>query len=588
MTTNEPVYTVIDEFKESLLDFTRTLKAVKAQHSLKNHHAKFKNHLRKKLSETHEKKCSQIINPACQETFTVRNFELLPLIYSYYNTGLALKVPLTLCLSPKHNFLVKYKKTMNILKGKNILMKFFKSLKIIPGYPVCIFKSFENKNKFFMSLESVKVALKSENAEYGYYQEFIKPTGGKASIMISHAKNSCYSKNYLVHNNDFIPKSSEIVEDWDLLQISPTPNENLPQYLKEELDRIKKIRVSRSNIERQSSVSSMLRLERLYFSKNTNSTLKHLQSKKTFESNAVNYENLFIVNPKNVKCLSPYEIKIPIQEVEVMNQTLFSFLSHEYKKKYKKDLEELHIIYIKDQDRGWYFVKIDSLKFYQQKKPKAINKSVIIKSRITPASELEEIHLPSQTTTSQSIESSFSTSIINNPKIRIRQFSTIKAKSCFQPSSSETNLLGQKKIKLIIDRAALKYDILTKASKMCSEDMMKFEKKYGSPSIWAPTAVKIHKNLVKSPLQPLFVGFNREKLKNYETSIERLLCCKIDMQYKREMHLFHKGFKISNLDYDLYREIFTRCIRKVVKDQSDFEMIMINFDSLREFIVEID
>lgn len=313
-----------------------------------------------------------------------------------------------------------------------------------------------------------------------------------------------------------------------------------------------------------------------------------MQSKKTFESNVNNYEKKFIVNPKNAKCLSPYEIKIPIQEVETMNQILFSFLSHEYKKKHKRDLEELHIIYIKDQDRGWHFVKIDSLRFHQLQKPKAVNRSLIVKSRITPASEIEEIHLPSQNTTSQSSESSFSTVVMKNPQIRIRQFSAIKAKSCFQPPSNETGFLGQKKIKLIIDMAALKYDILTKASKMCPEDMLKFEMKYGSPSVWAPTAVKIHKNLVKSPLQPLFAGFNREKLKNYETSIERLLCCKIDMQYKKEMHLFHKGFKISNLDYDLYREIFTRCIKKIVKDQSDFEMIMINFDSLREFIVEID
>lgn len=118
--------------------------------------------------------------------------------------------------------------------------------------------------------------------------------------------------------------------------------------------------------------------------------------------------------------------------------------------------------------------------------------------------------------------------------------------------------------------------------------MQKLELKYGAVEFWAPAAVKIHKNLVKSPLQPFFIGFNREKLKRYERSIEKILCCKVDHQYKKEMQIFHKGFSISNADYDLYRKIFSRCVKKIVKDEKDFELVMINFDSLREFIVEIE
>lgn len=84
---------------------------------------------------------------------------------------------------------------------------------------------------------------------YLYYiiQEFIRPTGGKASILITHAKSNSHNKHYLVHNNDSVPKSSETIEDWDISRISRNPDTiNLPLYLKEEIERTKKVKFLKS------------------------------------------------------------------------------------------------------------------------------------------------------------------------------------------------------------------------------------------------------------------------------------------------------------------------------------------------------
>lgn len=390
-----------------------------------------------------------------------------------------------------------------------------------------------------------------------------------------------------MHNNDSVPKSSETIEDWDISRISRNPDTiNLPLYLKEEIERTKKVKFLKS--EPKSTHGSMQRFERFLYSNTTANTHKSFQSKKSSDSHLISPEKSYIVNPRNAKFLSPYLVKIALPEIEIMTQAIFPFLSQEYKKRHKKDVEEIHLIYIKDQDRGWYFLKVDSIEFLNPKKIKELNKSNLLKSKTPPVCGIEELHLPLQTTLSNCVESNFNLSTLNKPKIRVRFCSNIKAKSSFHPASNTANVLEQNKIKLIIDRAALKYDIFTKTSKICHKDMQKLEQKYGAVEVWAPAAVKIHKNLVKSPLQHFFIAFNREKLKRYERSIEKILCCKVDHQYKKEMQIFHKGFSISNADYDLHRKIFSRCVKKIVKDEKDFELVMINFDSLREFIVEIE
>lgn len=174
METSQLIGSIIDEFKESLLDYTRTLKAVKSQQSLKNYHANFMKQLRKKVHESQEKHCNQMINSSTSSKFSIKNSELLPVLCEMPHVEMKLKIPVTLCVNAKQNFLVKFNKKLRFLTGKMIEKKFLKKLKVYPGYPVCIFKSFERFNRFFLTVDSVKTALLGENREHGYYQELNK------------------------------------------------------------------------------------------------------------------------------------------------------------------------------------------------------------------------------------------------------------------------------------------------------------------------------------------------------------------------------------------------------------------------------
>lgn len=82
-----------------------------------------------------------------------------------------------------------------------------------------------------------------------------------------------------MHNNDSVPKSSETIEDWDISRISRNPDTiNLPLYLKEEIERTKKVKFL--NSEPKSTHGSMQRFERFLYSNTTANTHKAFSQKK--------------------------------------------------------------------------------------------------------------------------------------------------------------------------------------------------------------------------------------------------------------------------------------------------------------------
>ncbi|OMJ67416.1 hypothetical protein SteCoe_35439 [Stentor coeruleus] len=332
------------------------------------------------------------------------------------------------------------------------------------------------------------------------------------------------------------------------------------------------------NNERQSVLQSLNSIKK---------THKQYQIKVCDESNTQAFENIYVVRSENAKCLMPYSIKFPIAEIESMNKSLFTLLYHEYIKKHHKAINELYLVYIKDQYRGWLFLKVKALKFEKPTKLDPLPERNLTLS-VSPKHIKSNPNLKLNGSYNQPLEDTLSPITSSKSPIKIRHFSNIKARNAFQQAQAENNVVQQSTFKLLIDQAALKYDIATKGTKLCPYDISQFQEKYGCHEIWASTASKIHKNIIKSNLRPFFQNFTSAKLKGYQESIQKLLSCNIDKKFKEELKNAHKGFSISSQDYEDYRGIFLGTLKKVTKDEDFIRFIMLNFDCLREYIVEVE
>ncbi|OMJ90922.1 hypothetical protein SteCoe_6585 [Stentor coeruleus] len=620
MSSNQQTSISYAELIESLHDYTRTVNILKSQQCLKNYHSKFRKHLQQKLSKCQEKYCTKISNYIPSSLFAVRNFQIFPLLLSYHKLASDLKIPSTLYVTQKQAYLFTYKTKLVISSGYEVIDKFINILRFSSGFPICSFKPLDGKIIFIMSLEKLRNMLISPEKEIGYYQEFIKPLGKKASILITHSKKNSYNKYYLVHKADFPEKT--ITSSVDINHSSPskiTTELNIPLYLKEQMDIAKRAHINkRLTHERHRSEHFMPKLENINGMKSCTNLIQRL--KPNTDERFKRPEELYVINPQDTKCLIPYQIKVSIPEVNAMIQKLYLIFSHKFAKNYNKSIDELQLIFIKDTEKGWLLLKIEAVKLnepfeYQEDSESLAMNETSFKTEMDESRfHLNESRLPLYTTIVP-LEESFEKSILPHNKIRIRHFSSIIAKNIQEKEmiqcskvvdSSALNLkiskkrnrvtdnikdftvFPNKKYELLINEAALNYDVYTKAHKLCQDDICKFSQKYGAQEVWTTAAVKIHKSLLKSPLCNFFSNFNSEKFKNYAKSIERILCLKVNSKYKKEMQDFHKGFSISNHDYDMYRNIFAENIKKIVRDSNDFEIIMMNFDVLRKFIVEIE
>lgn len=577
----------IEEFRESLQNYTQAIKKAKSQNSLKNYHSRFVEFQKNKFNQRQEVFLRKILNPSSSSPIPVNNYELFLLLYSSRELGNTVKIPMTLCITENQAFLVKYSKQLKIVTGDEIIEKFYMSLKGIEGFPVCIFKSLDGKLRFFNSVNCVKNELLGSK-EKGYYQEFIIPFGNKASVLIAVAKKNKYNKYFLVHNSGQAAKQDDDNTDYLLGERKKTNQKfSVPGYLKEELEKAKRVlKKKKSLLERQGTINNE-KLEMLQSINSIKKAHKQYQIKVTDESNAQAFENIYVVRSENAKCLMPYSIKFPIAEIETMNRSLFTLLYHEYTKKHHKTINELHIVYIKDQYRGWLFLKVKAVKFVEITKLEPLPEKNLTLS-LSPKHIRSNPNIKLSDSYNQPLEDTLSPIASSKSPIKIRQFSNIKARNAFQQAQTENDVVRQSTFKLLIDQAALKYDIFTKGTKLCPYDISQFQEKYGCTEIWASTASKIHKNIIKSNLRPFFQNFTSAKLKGYQESIQKLLSCHVDNKFKEELRNAHRGFSISSQDYEDYRGIFLGTLKKITKDEDFIRFIMLNFDCLREYIVEVE
>lgn len=616
MSNSQPPNTSYAELIESLHDYTRTVNIFKSKQSLKNYHSKFRQQLQQKLSKCQEKLCTKISNHIPSSLFAVRNFQIFPLLVSYHKIASDLKIPTTLYITQKQVYLFSSENKFTIYSGPEAIIRFLNSIQFYSDYPICCYKPFNGKISFVMTLEKLRSMLLSNNRELGYYQQFIRPCGGKASIMVTHSRKNCYSKCYILHKAECYMKN-----DTSSLDLGPTkPSKGLsetkiPLYLKEHIELVKNANFTVLNrkltTEHYGSDHLQVKIDKINVTKSCTNLIQRLKPK--LEKTIKNPEELYIINPQNTKCLTPYTVKVAIPEVEAMIRKIFQILSNKFAKNCSKSIDELQLIFIKDPEKGWLFLKVEAIKLDQPFEYQEDNEITNI-CESSFKTEMDESKFTFNTSVIADVESPKQVEVPEK-QIRIRRFSSIRAKNLKENDLGQSldaingsllrkrdekrkkpridegksfTVIQNRKYELLINEAALNYDIYTKAQKLCQKDICKFAQKYGAKEIWTKAAVKIHKSLLKSPLGGFFSNFNREKFKSYSTSIEKILCCKVDSKYKKEMHDFHKGFSISNQDYDSYRVLFLKNIKKIVQDPKDLEIIMMNFDMLRKYIVEIE
>ncbi|OMJ78727.1 hypothetical protein SteCoe_21405 [Stentor coeruleus] len=614
MSNSQPPNTSYAELIESLHDYTRTVNIFKSKQSLKNYHSKFRQQLQQKLSKCQEKLCTKICNHIPSSLFAVRNFQIFPLLLSYHKLASDLKIPTTLYITEDKVNLFSFENKLTIYSGPEAIVRFLNTIQFYSDYPICCYKPVNGKISFIMTLEKLRSMLLTNNREKGYYQQFVRPCGGKASIMVAHSRKNFYSKYYVLHKAEFNMKNDMSSSDLGSTKISKGSIETkIPLYLKEHIELAKNTNFSMLNrkhtIEHRGSEYLQSKTNKLNSTKSCTNLIQRLKPKliKTIKSP----EELYIINPQNTKCLTPYTVKVSIPEVEAMIRKIFQILSNKFAKNCGKSIDELQLIFIKDPEKGWFFLKVEAIKLDQPFDYQEDNELTNI-CESSFKTEMDESKFLFNTSVIADVESPKQVEVPEK-QIRIRRFSSIRAKNFKENDMGESldaidfarkrdekrkksridegksfTVIQNRKYELLINEAVLNYDIYTKAQKLCQKDICKFAQKYGAKEVWTEAAVKIHKSLLKSPLGKFFSNFNREKFISYSKSIEKILCCKIDSKYKKEMHLFHKGFAISNQDYDSYRVLFLKNIKKIVQDPKDLEIIMMNFDMLRKYIVEIE
>lgn len=355
----------VNDFKNALNNYTTTIKKAKSKESLTNYQSKYREYLKRRVSTSLEKRCKKVSNFIDQDHNTEIDYKYFPFLYKNRHLKLQIKVPTTLYISKNLRFLVMFKDYLNFATGPEATQKFIDSIVTNEGFPICVFNSFGRGIMFFSDIESVIEFINDNENLEGYFQHFIKPCAKNPGILLTNSKKNGFNKHYLLHKNLEVEKSRPVKEIQIqnplicYLQKIMTNATSIPKYKDDENASLTNDSSIISVIEEKKGIKSTSFFKGLV--KNVNN---YRQSRPICINTQEKYKK-YIISSNDFKNLSYYSMKTYLPDVEKMTCILFTMLFKEYKVKYNKDVDEIQLIYIKDQNQGWLLLKVKAIKCLQ-------------------------------------------------------------------------------------------------------------------------------------------------------------------------------------------------------------------------------
>ena len=348
-----------EELKLAINEYKAAIKKAKSFQSLNNYHKKFLENLKERVHKCTEKKYAKIYKLTQPNLFTIETFQIFPLLYENRLHELSYNIPSTLYKDDSYNFLLETDRKLVFTTGNEINQCFLKSLPILSNKPICVFKSFDGKTVLFDDIASIQNFMNENSKTNGIYQHFLMPKGNTVSILLSHATKNSFNKYFILKNTIEIPKlkkhklgtNNSIINIAKSVKIFPKYNKrvicelkrpNGKRFLSFELPEIEpKEKIIKENSPKEKKFSSLI--ERIQY-KETNAN----SPKNSCCLTPKDKLDCYLVNTRNPNLANPYQIKVPIPELEKMTKSIYFLVTSHIRKKLHKNIEEITLMFIKN------------------------------------------------------------------------------------------------------------------------------------------------------------------------------------------------------------------------------------------------
>ncbi|OMJ80097.1 hypothetical protein SteCoe_19745 [Stentor coeruleus] len=590
----------ISELKEVIKDYKNVINQAKSLQSLKKCYQSFKKHQQIRAKKIREKICCNISNVIKPNLKTIDNFEFFPMLITNKQTKIPIRIPCTLYCTGSSFHLILYEKHIEIHTGSDATSKFLSTLPSISCMPICLFKPYDGKIKLFCNLSSLKNFIKDHPSTKGYYQHFILPNGHNASILVVHAKLNSYLNSYIIKNTLEIPKRDFMFQEKKKSLITnPECDKVLAGYLQSTMSKYEPIS---GTLRRQLTFefpaldsSSAAKLDYPPQIKNNKKYRNLIQRIKAIDHYRSTYgastpkfpqdlNDIYLVNLRKINALSAYTLKAVIPIIEQMSNILYFLIAKKIRKDYFREPEEMSFIFIRDQEKGWNFLRVDRIQCLNPFEYEETEINTQIHER-THSILLQDLSVLLNASFLAKIEKKSESSESEEKNIKIRSISHIKAKSCFQNFNDKKLINLDEKVTKYINKAAYNFDRLKYKARIAKGDGLAIDKKYSALEFWKEFSIKVQKDIIKSDISRYFVGFTNEKFYNVSRYFYKVFCSDIDCKAKKRIKDVHKDMMISFKDFDVMKKIYLFALDGFGIEDEDIKFISMSFESLRCIIV---
>lgn len=580
-----------DELKSVMQDYTTTLNQAKSHLRLHNYHKRFREQLEEKINKSREKQCKKISNPVQPGLGSFNYFDMFPLLYQTRSHLHSLQMPTTLYIGSNLQFLIERGESLNFITGPDLTERFYSSFPGVSNVPICLFKPNIGKISFFFSLGSLQDFYSENKSIPGCYQSFIQPIGGCPSVLLAHMKKSGLPKAYMIKN---VPEPAKRhVKNSLSVQASLQSDEKSPlsAYMQKIIHSIKPPKV----IERKNtfefpddSLTSFAEEETSIVSENKYKFRSFAKRATSKEGKEDFQTHKYLVNTRNIKSISPCQVKTEIPEITQMSKLLFGMISANLKKNEGKEVEEIGLVFIRDTDRMWNFLKVKTIlyvKTHQYRQVKMQNSSYFSETQFDK--RMSKTHAPINLHDITDIE--ITPEIVEKPKnvIKIRSLSDIKVNS-FMRKQKKKESLKPLNISESLDNVVFNYDAMMTKLRFKTNNNKSFSQKYNARTFWKTLSIQIHKKIIASTLGKFFSKSSSERFSLISQAMLRVFDSDITLKFKQALRQVHQGLNISKGDFEDYKKIFLDSLKDFEIEAKDLEIISDNFASLRNVIVQIN
>lgn len=590
----------ISELKEAVKDYKDAIKQARSLQSLKKCYQSFKKHQQVRAKKIREKICCNISNVIKPNLKTIDNFLFFPMLITLKQTKIPLRIPDTLYCTGENFHLIISEKNIEIQTGSDAVSKFLSSLPSISCMPIALFKPCDGKIKLFCNLSSLKTFIRDHSLVKGYYQHFILPTGHNASILVVHAKLNSYLNSYIIKNTLEIPKRDLMfLEKKKSLITNPECDKILAVYLQGTLSKHELISGA---IKRQltfefptldsSSAANLDYPPQITNNKKYRNLIQRIKAidhyRNTYGASTPKFpqdlNEVYLVNLRKLNVLSAYTLKAVIPIIERMSNILYFLIAKQIRKDYFREPEEMSFIFIRDQEKGWNFLRVDRIQCSNPFEYEETEVNNLMHDR-THSLLVQDLSVLLNASFLANIENKSESSESEDKIIKIRNISHLKARSCFQNTNTEKPLNLDEKVAKHINKAAYSFDTLKYKARIAKGGGLAMDKKYSASGFWKEFSIKVQRDIIKSDISRYFVGFTNEKFYNVSRYFYKVFCSDIDCKAKKRIKNIHKDMVISGADFDIMKEIYLFALDGFGIEDEDIKFIGMSFESVRSLIV---